>query len=627
MAESFRVGPCKILVADFPTDPVSAWVDLGDTRGDVTVRVEAGRYAFGRADQLGGTPLADAVWGTGPRLSCSVPLLEHSLTKLEEVFPGSVLTTDGVDSALGFGNGVASASAKAYCLVPLDQYTAGSSWEEAADVIWIPRGIVVSADPRPLALPDGDDALSGSGHVIQIIATGGDWWLPESVRVAGMGPIYKLGTQVLGIGHPGATGFGVGVYPGSTLPTGIEELTGTRTLGHDNFGNYLVTNSQSVMVWVPAFWYKITNTVAAPYYGTKIEISPVPRAGYALHRAFLDGGYFKQGVFVDKYLWSNATAAGVDNTDVTGGIAASIKNRRPVSTNTANNRISYLTGNSQTPTDTYGGVFAAAKSRGNLFAPMSIFIHSALAMLALAHAQALMDGSGNPIAGATAKAAWMDLAPYAPKGCNNNALRDAQDANVLYTGSGYLNQPLTGSASPFNKTTHNGQACGIADLNGGMWEVVCGLTNVGGPTNATYRILKEIIALRDLVDATSGSFGAFGSTPYDLLGAVWWGDTADNWYFGNGTNQVLSEEDDRTADAYRLAACGIMKDAAAGSGTQVATNSFGGDSMYRKHTNLLAPRVGGDWGNSSSAGVWAVRLDSSRAVSYDIVGSRAVLYV
>lgn len=626
MAERFRVGPCRILVAEHATDPVSAWVDLGDTRGDVVFRVDAGRYALGRADQKGLTPTADAVWSTGPRISCTVPLLEQSLAKLQHVFPGSVLTSAGGETALGLGNGIALRSTKAYCLVPLDEYTAGSSWAEAPNAVWIPRGVVVSGEARPLALPEGDDALSDSGHTVQVVGAGGDWWLPPAVRVAGIGPIYKLGVQVLGIGHAGATGFGVGVYSGD-LPLGVVAMTGTHTLGHDNYGNYLVTNSQSVMVWIPAFWYKITYDAAAPFYGTKLEVSPVPRPGYVLHRAFIDGGAEKRGFFVDKYLWSNALADGTDNTDVTGGIAASIKHRRPVSTHTDNNRISYLTGNSQTPTNTYGGVFAAAKSRGNLFAPISVFCRSALAMLALAHTQALLDGSGNPITGATGKAAWMDVAPYAPKGCNNNALRDAQDANVIYTGSGYLNQPLTGSAGLFAKTTHNGQACGIADLNGGMWEVSCGLTNVGGPTNATYRILKEIIAIRDLVDATTGNFAAFSATPYDLLDPVWWTDAAAYHYFGNGTNQVLDESVDRTAHGYKLTACGIMRDVAAGNAVQVATNQWGGDGLYRKHTNLLAPRLGGSWSLSSIAGVWAVIFNASRTDSDGHVGSRAVLYV
>ena len=423
----------------------------------------------------------------------------------------------------------------------------------------------------------------------------------------------------------GTIGFGVGIAP--TIPAGMTAMTGTTVVGHDNYGNYLVTNSQSVMVWVPRFYYRISFDAAAPYYGTKVEISARPRDGFVIHRAFIDGDKYHRGFFVDKYLWSNAAADGTDNTDTPGGIAASIKNRRPVSTDAAQNPISNLTANGQTPTNTYGGCYAAAKSRGANFAVASRFVDSGIGLLQLAHAQALLDGTGAPITGATGKAAWMDVAPYAPKGCNNNALKDAQDASVVYTTSGYSNQGLTGSAGLFSKTTHNGQACGIADLNGNMWEVRSGLTNVGGPTAATYYILKESIALKDLVDATTGALGAFSATPYDLVPEVWWTDAAV-WYFaGNGTNQVLSGETSRTALGYLLTACGLMKDANAGSTSQVATNRFGGDGLYRKHTDLLAPIAGGAWASGSYAGVWTLTVDYSRAYSANYVGSRAVLYV
>ncbi len=428
----------------------------------------------------------------------------------------------------------------------------------------------------------------------------------------------------------GEIGFGVGVAP--VVPTGMSAMTGTTEVGHDNYGNYLVDNSESVMVWIPKFYYRITHDTDAPYYGTKIEISFGPRDGFVIHRAFIDGGEEKAGFFCDKYLWSNALADGTDNEDTTGGIAASIKDRRPVSTHTDNNRISYLTGNSQTPANNYGGVYAAAKSRGDDFAPISMFCRSALAILSFAHAQELLDGAGAPVAGATDKAAWMDVAPYAPKGCNNNALRDAQDSSVLYTTSGYSNQGLTGSAGEFAKTTHNGQNSGVCDLNGNMWEVQAGFTNIrpgeaGTEDEESYYVLKESVALKDLVDATSGATAAFATDPYDLLPPVWWTSAEAWYYYGNGTNQVLSGETDREALGYRLTALGLMRDADAGDTSQVSTNRFGGDGHYRFHRHLLAPIAGGYWRLSSSAGVWAVSVRRSRTRSNGNVGSRAVLYV
>jgi len=53
------------------------------------------------------------------------------------------------------------------------------------------------------------------------------------------------------------------------------------------------------------------------------------------------------------------------------------------------------------------------------------------------------------------------------------------DAAITYISTGdatYPTAPKTGSANLFARTTHNGQNCGIADLNGVIYEVCIGLT-------------------------------------------------------------------------------------------------------------------------------------------------------
>ncbi len=86
-------------------------------------------------------------------------------------------------------------------------------------------------------------------------------------------------------------------------------------------------------------------------------------------------------------------------------------------------------------------------------------MHSALAMLSLAHGQAAKN---------QATCAWYGTSNNYPKGCNNNALKDVDDLSVVFQPDGYSNCGKTGSASLFARTTHNGQACGVADLNGLM---------------------------------------------------------------------------------------------------------------------------------------------------------------
>ena len=272
-------------------------------------------------------------------------------------------------------------------------------------------------------------------------------------------PIYDPITAVDSIGVPGEALFGVGRV--SRPPAGYTEL-----LGDDNYGNYQYSDG-SIQVCVPQFWERyghIDNPTFARFGVNSVDIKPrnyfadeaiANAAGYSLNRAFIDGNQHKLVIFVDKYMCSN-----------NGGIASSIKNGNPLSTSTVHNPISGLTG---APSNSYDGAWQAAKTRGSNFFVASRFIYAALALLSLAHGQA---------ATSTANCAWYDAAGVTnfPKGCNNNALRDANDISVLYTSDGYSNCGKTGSGVPFAKTTHNGQACGIADLNGLMWEISQGVT-------------------------------------------------------------------------------------------------------------------------------------------------------
>ena len=209
--------------------------------------------------------------------------------------------------------------------------------------------------------------------------------------------------------------------------------------------------------------------------------------GYALHRAFIDGGVIKDGVFVDKYDWS------LTSYSTTTGIASSIKNGNPISSSADTNRnettkinyagsFSNCKSNSQTPSDNYAGCFAVSKSRGANFAPASTFIYSLLAMLSLAHGQA---------SSATTNCAWYHSTFNFPRG-SNGLSTSAGGENEGLTWStcddaywaGKANAMKTGSTLPFAKSTHNGQNCGVADLNGNLSKVKIGLTCIA-PTGKT----------------------------------------------------------------------------------------------------------------------------------------------
>ncbi|MDD2664382.1 MAG: hypothetical protein PHD19_11580 [Dechloromonas sp.] len=410
------------------------------------------------------------------------------------------------------------------------------------------------------------------------------------------------------IGTPGQAGFGVGICPGP-LPDGMLPLPGYADPLAENYGNYKYTDG-SIMVWVPAYWYK-WGTGANGLAVNEVDIKPfaayanpaaATAAGYALHRAFYDGGAVKQGVFVDKYQCSN-----------NGGIASSIKHGLPLTSHATHNPFAGLAG---APSNTYGGAIAAAKTRGASFFCNSRFVFAALAMLSYAHGRASASTTYN---------AWYDAAGTKnfPKGNNNNALGDASDGAILYVSDGYPNCGKTGSANLFARTTHNGQNCGIADLNGNLFEVTPGLTSDG--TN--LYVLKTSVSMKNVTGGNTLATDLWGATgiaaQYDDLGIAYeaWRETgADRTtYYGNAS-QVFSHA--TSGNAWAWAGAGGML--AGGDG---GTNAFGNDHFADYKPNESCPVSGGTWGNGSLAGVWALTLTTGRANSSSSVGFRSALYL
>lgn len=415
------------------------------------------------------------------------------------------------------------------------------------------------------------------------------------------------------IGTAGGQGFGVGVCPGP-LPSGMGALFGYSDPSSDNYGNYQYSDG-SVMCWIPAFYYKwgtgangvTLNQVVIKAFSEYADVATANAAGYALHRAFYDGGAVQPGVFVDKYLasYNAGTASSIKN-----GIVLTSAARGTLT----NEQFSNLTG---APSDTYGGAIAAAKTRGSSFFCNSRFIFSALALLAYAHAQAST---------ATIYCAWYNATYNFPKGNNNNALGDAQDATIAYTYDGnvtYTGVGKTGSANFFARTTHNGQNSGVADLNGLVWEITPGLTSNG--TN--LYILKTSARMKDVTGSNTLATDLWGATGiaalYDDLGTsyqVWRETGADRSISYGAATQVFSEA--TSGNAWNWAGVGGMLTTGDG-----GTNAFGNDIFYDYKPNEMCPISGGNWNSSSGAGVWSLTLSDVRATSASSVGFRAALYL
>jgi hypothetical protein len=357
------------------------------------------------------------------------------------------------------------------------------------------------------------------------------------------------------------------------------------------------------MCWIPAFWYKFgtgsnglaVNRVDVKPFAAFASVSAASAMGYALPRAFYEGGVIKSGFFIDKFACSN-----------NNGIASSIQFKSPLSTSSARNPISALSG---APANNYGGTLAAAKTRGNIFHTATIFQrHGVLALLAKAHADASLS---------TTFCAWYLPSANFPKGNNSNALSDVNDPLLSFVNTGESGFPataLTGSGSVLAKTTHNGQECGVVDINGNVWDVTPGFTSNG----SVYYIAPESISQNGFTSANA--FGApagwtdVGSTfgyAGNFLGSP-------SQRFGNGANQVL--EAATSGSLWLQASAGIARQlGVSGAGT----SEFGQDFAFDGRPNLLAPVSGGAWDNGSSAGVFALLLNDDSGASGGGVGFRA----
>jgi hypothetical protein len=284
-----------------------------------------------------------------------------------------------------------------------------------------------------------------------------------------------------------------------------------------------------------------------------------------------------------------------------------------------------------------------SRARGTGFNTATIFQYNALAMLSLAHAQE----TARLLLGTT-YCAWYDPTYNFPKGCNNGALKDVNDTTVVYTqatGESATNKPNTGSASPFAKTTHNGQANGVADLNGCIYQVMLGITAAGTTATDTSNIstgdqyvLKHSATHASLTGGWGGTTDAWGTASsllnnYDLITGFMSAPTgSEGWkYLGNGSNGVFAADIATSSAVASTAKTNYLKTCSGlplstGEST-VGTNQYGADGNYKYTISNQGPMGSGYWGGYAGAGVFCRHWSYSRSTGSVNVGFRVAAYL
>lgn len=380
------------------------------------------------------------------------------------------------------------------------------------------------------------------------------------------------------IGKAGQQGFGVGIYggdPADLTTMGLSPMQGCEDPASENYGNYMHTNG-SVMVFIPAFCYRIGHTSAPSYSrdgANALEIRDASLGqgdGWFLHRAFIDGGKQKLGFFVDKYLCSKKS----DNSN----IAVSVKNADQISLTSTSNYI-----NSSSMTGCSGRIYDAitlGRARGEGYSCVSAFQWSALSILSLACGQATTSADN---------CAWYDANHKTnfPKGSNNDC-KDINDSSVTFSAhSANPSFGKTGSGTPFAKTTHNGQACGVTEVNGCMLQPLLGIYQTS--SRGTFAVVKESYKMHDF---TKDNYNT--SSNFDTIEGFY--NRSGHW--GNGSNCAFSTGSTNTERS--MFGVFPVLSGASGGGTSLFGNDLASNYANSKQVLLAA----GKYYDGSNAGVW-----------------------
>ena len=410
--------------------------------------------------------------------------------------------------------------------------------------------------------------------------------------------VEKTATQPGSQPETGEVGFGVGLAPDDVVSKYGMTLLSNQP-GNADYGNYRHNSSGSIMVWIPKFYFRITEDSSSPYFGTRFDISFEPKSGYVIHRAFIDGGEEVPGFFIDKY------HCGAENQ-----VCVSKPNIVPTASGVSSTSNGITNHYSSKGFQNQCGYFLdAVKTRGSEFNLVTVFQLNALAMLGDAYYQECVRTSKQ------SQIAWADKSPYQPKG-NNNTLKDVNDATVTFVqaSGAYSGVSLTGSASNLAKTTHNGERCGVADVNGNLWRWCIGIKTAG---STSLQVMKESVFAKDITRANATSASNYDNTTIPFSANT-------NYYFGNGTNNPFRMVEDRNSNEYRLNCAGIPS---SGSGVSSSgTERFGQDYLYVNSDADLFAYCGGYFNNASFSGVWSRHVYYYLSSSSHDVGFSASLY-
>lgn len=411
------------------------------------------------------------------------------------------------------------------------------------------------------------------------------------------------------IGTPGSQAFGLGICP--DLPAGFEALNGTFEPTSDEYGNYKYSSDGSIVVWIPAFFYK-WGTGANGLALNEVDIKPLSHfadvatgnaAGYAMHRAFYDEDELKDGFFIDKYHCTyNADEA----------VISSKPNEQFFRCMTHYPNLSLFGFGSG-----LNAYIDVCKLRGSDWFAASVFQYGALKMLAYAHGEASSDRSQN---------AWYDVTYNYPRGNVQTFGRHPRENPMFCVTNGSVDFWTATTIPDVALTSHNGQKCGVMDIGGLVFAPAFGLTY----ESSNFRALKKSVGMRTLTSGSSSSTDINGTAAltsvYDNIGAnISATATVTGFRYPDPAQQWFSETVTETDLGY-IEACSWFYQA---SGVTATKNYRLGASVYLSKTNQGVPLVGASYavGSTEDYGFFLSYFAETRTASNAQYGIRSAYYI
>ena len=371
----------------------------------------------------------------------------------------------------------------------------------------------------------------------------------------------------------GSVGFGVGIAPKEiTNKYNMTPMLGTFTPGHMNYGNYTDTHD-NVMVWVPKLYIKTSNVNGAPYYGLKVEVSDTQTEGFWCHRAFINNGKEIPGFFIDKYLASNQ-----------GGILGSRRNTVPLTCDAKFNSVSIIPGVSEkialgnkitedsdlnlddlkSVKNRESSFIEAVKNRGPEFQILTVFAYNYLILLSKCIYQNAYN-TNNFSNIEFAKSRTDRFAFIQGMNTEQTAQSDIQAVhNLDYKTAGYTDGInilyRTGSVSDANlgKISHNGHACGVIDLVGGLFNLAIGAMYGYIDDQNYFGVIKENVNITDLDLESLIDTSNYDETtlPAEIIAYINSDSNTPLGYFKD-TGARYNNSAVRNTSEYRIDSCGI----------------------------------------------------------------------